>query len=104
MKLMIGLGVFVSVVPFFLPVGIAYQITFAMGFVFTVHCLVVVVMMWRHRRIEARFHLLGQAIAGGGMLLFGLLLLGVLPYHILLLEGMPLGISVGSLLSRIIHE
>jgi hypothetical protein len=66
LKLMIGLGVFLSATPFILPVRIAYQITFAMTFVFSVHCLVVVGMMRRHRRIEARFYFLDKSSPEAG--------------------------------------
>src|ERR1039458_8221751 len=57
----------------------------------------------RHRQLEerkngARFYVLGQAASWIGLLLFGMLMLDFLPYHFILLEAIPLGLSVDALL------
>jgi len=97
-KLLIGVSVFLAVSPLVLTIRVAYQIDVLMVFVFPVLCSLVGIAAWRRGRTEARFYVLGQAASWVGLLAFGMLIIGALPYHLLLFEGISIGISADALL------
>jgi two-component system, sensor histidine kinase LadS len=97
-KLLIAASVFLAISPLVLTIRVAYQIDVLMVFVFPILCFWVGLAAWRRGRIEARFYVLGQAASWIGLLVFGLLIIGVLPYHLLLFEGISIGISADALL------
>ena len=97
-KLLIAASVFLAISPLVLTIRVAYQIDVLMVFAFPVLCSFVGIAAWRRGRIEARFYVLGQAASWIGLLAFGMLIIGALPYHLLLFEGISIGISADALL------
>ena len=97
-KLLIGASVFLAVSPLVLTIRAAYQLDVLMVFVFPILCSLVGIAAWRHGRTEARFYVLGQAASWIGLVAFGMLIIGALPYNLLLFEGISIGISADALL------
>ena len=87
------LGLFLISSPFFLPIQLAYKIIVAMTFAYPGICMSFGLIMLRKGRVEARFYVAGQAASWVGLVGFGMMLTGLLPYHILLYEGIALGIT-----------
>jgi diguanylate cyclase (GGDEF)-like protein len=98
LKLLLGSTVILALSPFVLPRGIAYEIGVSMMFLLPTACICAGIASWRSGKTEARFYVLGQAASWIGLLLFGMLMLDFLPYHFILLEAIPLGLSVDALL------
>lgn len=83
---------------FFWPPSFGYKLTAVTIFLFPIFCFTVGVIAWRLGRTEARFYLLGQIASWICMVLFALLTVGVLPYHLLLYQSPMLGIAGDALL------
>ena len=98
LKGLIGISVFITAASLLLPIRAIYQMSVAMMFVFPLICAAAGVITWRRGRLEARFYILGQVASWIGLLLFGLLMADVLPYHILLFHAISIGISMDALL------
>lgn len=97
-KLLLGINVLLAISPLFLPIRVAYELDMLMVFVFPLVCCLVGFASWRRGKREARFYVLGQAASWIGLVLFGLLIYDVLPFHLLLFEAISLGIAADALL------
>ena len=80
------------------PPRFGYQLTAITLFLFPLFCLAVGIIAWRRGRTEARFYLVGQSASWIGMVLFALLNMGVLPYHLLIYQSPMLGVGSDALL------
>jgi two-component system, sensor histidine kinase LadS len=94
----IGAALLLAASPFLLPVRLTYELNLVMVFGFPVIGLVAGAATWIMGKREARFYILGQAASWIGLLVFGLLVRGVLPYRNILFEAISLGISADALL------
>ncbi len=97
-KFLFWVSVFLTVSPFFLPVGTTYQIGLVFIFTDPVICFAVGFSIWRRGRTEARFYLIGQAGAWIGLIVFGLLISGVLPFGHVTYESIAIGICVDAVM------
>jgi diguanylate cyclase (GGDEF)-like protein len=87
-----------AISPLLLPIRVTYEFGVAVIFLFPGLCSVLGISAWRRGRTEARFYVLGQMASWTGLLLFGLMTVGVLPFRFVLFEAVPLGLSADTLL------
>jgi len=97
-KAFIGAGILMILSSIFLPVRFSYQFGLAMLFTVSLVLMIFSINAWRHGQTEVRFFVLAQSITWIGSLLFALMIIGVLPFHILLLESISIGVCAGALL------
>lgn len=97
-RVLIYCSVFLVLSPSVMPIGQSYRIAMAMVYAFPVINLMVGVATWEQGKTEARFFVLGQVASCIGLILFGAMMAGVLPYNLLLFEGISIGVSIDALL------
>ena len=90
-------GALLAFSPFLVPVRVAYQLDLLMFLLFHVVTLVAGMTTCFRGRREARFYILSQASAWGGVLVLALVLRGFLPFRPLLFESTCVGISAEAL-------
>ncbi|HKX28962.1 MAG TPA: response regulator [Blastocatellia bacterium] len=98
LKLMIGINIFLTVSPLILSIMQASQLLILMTLIFPVVSMSVGVIAWRAGKREARFHILGHLASCLGLLAFGLVVSGVIPFHLLHNDSIAIGISLDALL------
>jgi diguanylate cyclase (GGDEF)-like protein len=98
LKGLIGISVFMAASSLVLPIRAVYLMSVVMVFVFPLICSIIGVIVWLRGRLEARFYILGQVASWIGLLLFGMLMADILPYHVLLFNGISIGIAMDALL------
>ena len=97
-KALLGLCATLSLSALVVPAGLGYKLIMPLVFLFPSLSMVVGIVTLRAGRREARYFVLGQAASWIGLLGFGLMIVGVLPYSAVLFESPDLGIVVDSLL------
>lgn len=75
-----------------------YQLTAVVLLFYPAFCFLVGLIAWRHGQTEARFYLVGQVASWSSMVLFTLLNMGVLTYHLLIFQSPAIGIAGDALL------
>jgi diguanylate cyclase (GGDEF)-like protein len=98
LKGLIAANALLAVSPFVLPVGVAYQLDVAMTFAIPAVGIAAGVVAWRKGRKEARFYVLGQTASWVGLVGFGVMISGGLPFHLYLFEGVGLGVAADALM------
>lgn len=97
-KLLMVCAAAFGISPLVLPIGMSYRLSMLMIFAFPMVCTAVGIVMWKRGCKEARFYILGQAASWIGLLVFGAMEMGILPYRLLLFESIAIGIAVDALM------
>ena len=79
-------GILMILSSIFLPVRFSYQFGLAMLFIVSLVLMIFSINAWRHGQTEVRFFVLAQSVTWIGSLLFALMIIGVLPFHMQLLN------------------
>ncbi|MFH0977040.1 MAG: response regulator [Spirochaetota bacterium] len=98
LKILIGVNLFISVSPFILPVQVTYKLALFMAFIFPIVGTILGIFFWRRGHTEARIYIFGQGASWIGMLAFGLMVIGVLPFNFILYESIAISIAVDALM------
>ncbi len=97
-KLLMVASLALTFAPLLVPMNVSYQILTLTLFVFPLASGGIGFISWRRGRREARFFVLGQAASWIGLLAVGLMLQGVVPFNIIVGEGVSIGIAADALL------
>jgi signal transduction histidine kinase/CheY-like chemotaxis protein len=97
-KILIIINAFITVSPFIMPVQSSYKIAVCMTFVFSVFGMILGIVSLQRGHIEARFFVLGQGASWIGLLSYGLLIVGVFPFSLILYESVAIGITINNLM------
>lgn len=95
---LLAASLMLAAAPLLLPIRAAYELDMLMVFAFPLVSAGVGVISWRRGRREARFFVFGQVASCIGLMAFGLLIYGVLPFNLFLFESISLGIAADALL------
>lgn len=97
-KVLIAVSAFHALSPFLMPVLDAYRVSALLGTLSPVATGAIGIVAWRLGRREAIFYVAGHVVALIGIITFGLIIGGVLPFHSLTFELIPIALAAAALI------
>ncbi|MFL6624488.1 MAG: diguanylate cyclase [Sulfurifustis sp.] len=97
-KVLLAVTVFHTLAPFLMPIQDAYRVNVLLLMLSPLASGSIGVVAWRLGRREALFYVAGHVVALVGILAVGLIVGGVLPYHPLTFELIPIALAAAALI------